>query len=117
MTVSGMRVWYIQKVWRADSSKEKIMASSSPIDVRPISPLDLSLGVSAFSAATDTLDGINVIFCLAAVVWPADKAAKEKRNAAAAMDRRPTFIRDPPRSLCLIVFLLASLGQVLSWRS
>jgi hypothetical protein len=80
--------------------------------------LDLSLGVSAFSAATDTLDGINVIFCLAAVVWPADKAAKKKRNAAAAaMDRRPTFMRDQPRFSCLIVFLLAFLGKALSWRS
>jgi len=83
------------------------MPSSSPIDVRYISPLDLSSGVSAFSTATDTPDGMNVIFRLAGVVCAADKAAQKKRNAAAtAMNRRPTFIRDPPRFLCLSVFPL-----------
>lgn len=57
------------------------MASSSPIDVRYISPLDLSAGVAAISAATDTPEGRNVIFRLAAVVWPADKAAEKEKSA------------------------------------
>jgi hypothetical protein len=69
--------------------------------------LDLSAGVSAFSADTDTLDGINVSFRVAAAVCPADKTAENKQSAiAAAMDRRPTSIRDPSRSFCLIVLLL-----------
>ena len=83
------------------------MASSSPIDVRYISPLDLSAGVSAISAATDTPDGINVIFRLAAVVWPADKAAEKKKSAVARARKSGETTNRP----------IAEMGKVFLWRS